>query len=141
MCGEWFDPNVTQVCSRIRDIEGKPAGVGKLYCSDKCKSACSVYKKRLYYAGYNPRSCRNNTKLYTEYELSIWRKEVLRRADYVCEYCGELATNAHHIRPKKLEPFFALDPYYGLSCCEECHYKYGHKEECSTGNLAREVCI
>jgi hypothetical protein len=29
------------------------------------------------------------------------------------------------------------------SCCEECHYKYGHKSgtECSTGNLANKICL
>jgi len=61
----------------------------------------------------------------------------------ICEYgCGKEATDVHHIRPQKLEPFFSLDPDYGLACCEECHYKYGHKtgSECSTGNLAQIAC-
>jgi len=25
--------------------------------------------------------------------------------------------------------------------CFECHYKYGHKDECSTGKLANLICL
>lgn len=70
----------------------------------------------------------------------MWSKEVLARADNICEYCGEIATDAHHIQPKKLEPFYALDPDNGIACCEECHYKYGHSGSCSTGALANTMC-
>jgi len=60
----------------------------------------------------------------------------------ICEYCEELATHVHHSRPQKLEPGFALDPDFGIACCESCHYKYGHKTgtECSTGQLTNAVC-
>lgn len=59
-----------------------------------------------------------------------------------CEICGELATHVHHGRPKKLEPFFVLDPDWGVSTCNKCHYKYGHPTgtECSTGRLANIQC-
>jgi hypothetical protein len=77
-----------------------------------------------------------------EWFLRIWREEVLKRANYKCEYCGKPATIAHHSKSKKLEPFFALDPDYGLACCEKCHYKYGHRDmECTTGYLANIDCI
>jgi len=40
----------------------------------------------------------------------------------------------------KTHPYLALDPDNGISFCEECHYKIGHKTgtECSTGNLANK---
>ena len=66
--------------------------------------------------------------------------EVFRRDNYECEYCGENAENAHHIKPKKLEPFFALDPDYGIACCKKCHNKYGHKDECAAYILSSVVC-
>jgi hypothetical protein len=69
-------------------------------------------------------------KQFTPYELSIWRTAVLTQHDHICEYCGDIANIAHHIIPKKLAPFFALDPDNGIACCEECHYKYGHTAEC-----------
>lgn len=28
----------------------------------------------------------------------------------------------------------------GICLCERCHDKHGHKDECSTGNLAKLVC-
>ena len=70
------------------------------------------------------------------------KKNVMIRDNYTCVYCGEKATIVHHIRSKKLEPFFALDPDYGISVCWNCHYEYGHKTgtECSTGNLAKIIC-
>jgi 5-methylcytosine-specific restriction endonuclease McrA len=83
-----------------------------------------------------------NRKIYHTKEYNIWRQEVLKRADYKCEYCGNDANTAHHIKPQKLEPFFSLDPDYGVSCCRRCHYKYGHEigTECSTTNLANILC-
>jgi len=49
-------------------------------------------------------------------------------------------TTAHHILPQKTHPELSLDPENGLSCCVDCHFKYGHKGECSTGNLSKLVC-
>jgi len=136
-CKEWFTPKRTSVCDRINSIKFNYVyGESRFYCCDECKNSCSIYGQILY-----PKSSNMVVKEYTSYELHVWSSEVLKRANYVCEYCNKSAKYAHHIRPKKLEPFFALDPDYGISCCKECHYKYGHKEECSTGNLAREVCI
>jgi len=109
-------------------------GGSYLYCSTKCKDTCPLY---------NLVSDPNNSKneYYTNEEYNIWRNEVLKRADYKCEYCGESANHAHHSRPKKLEPFFGLDPDFGIACCEKCHYEKGHVDECSTGQLAAMICV
>jgi len=48
----------------------------------------------------------------------------------ICDGCGKEATH-----------FFKLDPDLAWSVCERCHYKYGHKDECSTGNLAQRICV
>ena len=48
-------------------------------------------------------------------------------------------TDDDHKQPQKLEPFFTLDPDLAWSICKKCHFKYGHKDECSIGNLIREV--
>jgi len=85
--------------------------------------------------------CGELKKLYTSEEYQTFRQQVLEREDYKCEYCGEKAIHVHHSRPQKLEPGFALDPDFGVACCQKCHYKYGHKDECSTRNLANKVCI
>lgn len=135
-CNKWFTPKRTEVCDRINCLKfDYRGGEARFYCSDKCKNTCTIYGQILY-----PKEFKNDL-IYTKYELSVWRNEVLKRVNYECEYCSGLATDAHHIKPKKLEPFFALDPDYGVACCKECHNNYGHKDECSTGSLAQEVCV
>lgn len=138
LCNKWFVPKRTECERRSKFLKGNTDRESRFYCSNECKMLCSVFHKKKYPRGFNPRKSRNS--VITEAQLRIWREEVLKRANYVCEYCGEKATIAHHTRPKKLEPFFALDPDYGLACCEKCHYKYAHQGDCSTGYLAHVPC-
>jgi hypothetical protein len=133
--GGWFTPNKGLFFDRIYSIE-RSIGYGEsnFYCCNKCKIECPLFNKR-------SDNKKPNIKNYTDQEYNIWRSEVLKRANYLCEYCEVKATHAHHSRPQKLEPGFVLDPDFGISCCEKCHYKYGHKDECSTGQLANKECI
>jgi|GEM_PF-2442712 hypothetical protein len=139
LCGEWFVAKRTSVEARAQYIKGNIDRESKLYCSDGCRSSCSIFNKHKYPVGFNVRKSRNIIE-YTSYELQIWSKEVLKRAKYVCEYCGKQATVAHHIQPKKLESFYALDPDNGIACCSICHYKFGHRDNCTTINIANFVC-
>ena len=134
--GGWFELPYSKISERIRALE-KPHNMieNNLYCSKKCKDSCVLY-------GIRSDPFKNNKKSYTSDEYNQFRKFVLERDKYICEFCGEHATNVHHERPQKLEPFFALDPDYAWSCCEKCHYEKGHPtgDQCSTGNLASRVC-
>jgi len=130
--GGWFTPTRIQFFERIRQIE-KGNGGAYLYCCEKCKQECP-----LYYLKSDPN--KETKKLYTQEEYQTWRLNVLERENYICEYCEEPAIDSHHSRPQKLEPGFVLDPDFGVACCESCHYKYGHKNECSTGTLAAKIC-
>ena len=134
-CNGMFIPKCTNVVHRIRFLEEKETCESRFYCSDKCKAVCPIFGQHKYPKGYK------STFEYTKNEYKVWRSEVISRANDRCEYCGEYATEAHHIRPKKLEPFFALDPDYGLACCEECHYKYGHRDECNTAVISNTLCV
>ena len=131
----WFTPTYIQLYERIRALE-KPHGMieNNFYCSDDCKDQCPLYNLK-----NDP--CVNNKAFYTYSEYQQFREFVLKRDNYKCQYCGEKAEHVHHERPQKLEPFFALDPDLAWSVCKKCHYKYGHKDECSTGNLANKICI
>lgn len=140
-CKKWFSPKMTAVGRRAFFLKGElVSSEQRFYCSNKCKALCPVFGQHKYPKGQKPYYCPTKSDYYAKTELNIWREEVLKRADYKCEYCGGSATVAHHERPKKLEPFFALDPDYGIACCEECHYKYGHQGDCSTSALAFIVC-
>jgi len=138
--GGWFNLERKQITERIIQLEKEDGTDGSyFYCSDKCKIKCPLF-------GLNPNNEINKNNLdiikiyYTTEEYQTFRQEVLKRANYKCEYCEEEAKHAHHSRPQKLEPFFSLDPDYGISCCKECHYEKGHKDECSTGQIANTIC-
>jgi hypothetical protein len=134
LCNEWFIPKRTAVEARAQFIKGNTDREGRFYCSDGCKFNCPIFNKRKY-----PSNNKNNS-LPSENQIRIWSKEVLKRHNHICEYCGKKANTAHHIIPKKLDQFYALDPDNGIACCEECHYKYGHKDECNTYNLSKITC-
>lgn len=130
----WFAPTYIQLYERIRQLEHDYGNGGcYLYCSEECKKYCILYnlKSDPYYSQEKP---------YTEYEYQTFRTFVLERDAHMCQFCGEPAIDVHHERPQKLEPFFSLDPDFAWSCCEKCHYEKGHKDECSTGNLAKKSC-
>ncbi len=132
-CEKWFIPLYSQIYERHRALN-TPRGYeeNNFYCSDECKNTCVLYGSTL-------KSLEN---FYTYSEYQTFRQQILKRENYLCEYCEDSATVVHHIKPQKLEPFFILDPDFGVACCRKCHYQYGHKTgtECSTGNLPKIVC-
>jgi 5-methylcytosine-specific restriction endonuclease McrA len=131
--GGWFKPTLIQLQERIRNIEQFGLDHSYFYCSETCKKECPLYNLRS-----DP--YRETKKLYTDEEYQTFRKFVLERDNYICQFCGRSATDVHHEKPQKIEPFFSLDPDYSWSCCEKCHYEKGHKDECSTGSLANKIC-
>ena len=136
--GGWFTPSHERLKDRIYAIENEKGNDGNyLYCSDECKNQCPLF-------GLNPtfeiNKLNQNELPYTPNEYQQFREYVLERDEYKCQYCGEKAEHVHHERPQKLEPFYSLDPDYAISVCKDCHYEKGHKDECSTGNLANINC-
>ena len=132
--GGWFTPTRVQFQERLRNLEINGLDNSYFYCSDECKNECPLYNLRS-----DP--YKKTEEYYTDEEYQTFRKFVLKRDNYKCQYCGEEANHVHHERPQKLEPFFSLDLDFAWSCCEKCHYEKGHKDECSTGNLANKICI
>ena len=132
--GGWFTSTKIQLYERIRALE-RPYGMieNNFYCSDVCKQECPLY-------GIKSDPYRENKKLYTQEEYQTFRKYVLQRDNFNCQYCEEKAEHVHHERPQKVEPFFSLDPDLAWSVCKDCHYKKAHKDDCSTGKLAIKIC-
>jgi len=133
VCKKWFVPKRTRVEARAQFIKGNITRESRFYCSDECKGKCTVFNKRI-------DSLIKNNEYFTISDLRIWSNEVLRKNDYKCIYCGKRAEVAHHIIPKKINPYLALDPDNGIACCKECHKVYAHKDECSFVNLAKFKC-
>ncbi len=134
--GGWFTPkNYDQFSQRVWAIENDE-GNRYYYCSKECKQACDLYGKRVSQLMITEDDCQFP---YTQLEYKTWRDEVFKRADNKCEYCGEMAKDAHHLKPQKLNPGLALDPEYGIACCKECHYNKGHNDkECTYGYIASQ---
>jgi len=134
-CKKRFTPTLSSVYERVRALNGKQSGEMRLYCSDQCKNNCNLYRSQTKsYIGLNKETFYNSS------DHKQFREHVLKRDNYKCQYCGEKAEHVHHERPQKLEPFYSLDPDLAWSVCKKCHYKYGHKDECSTGKLANKIC-
>ena len=136
--GGWFTPSGHQFDGRRRALEDKNGNGGNyFYCCKECKDECPLYNLNCY-RELQKENRKDN--IYSEYEYHIFRRIVLERDNYECQYCGKKAEHVHHERPQKLEPFFSLDPDFAWSVCKECHYKYGHKDECSTSYIANIIC-
>ena len=133
--GGWFTPTRYQLYERIRQIEKEYGNGGSyFYCSKRCKRECP-----LYYLKSDP--YQKIDKPYTQQEYKIWKQTVLEHDNYQCQICGSKEKiHCHHIQPVKLFPQLALDPENGIVLCHLCHFKYGHADECSTGNLAKRNC-
>jgi 5-methylcytosine-specific restriction endonuclease McrA len=132
--GGWFTPTPGQIQARKNQIENENKDHAYFYCSDECKNSCPLYRSN----GADP--FKDEILPYTSSEYKQFRKYVLERDNYKCQYCGKKAEHVHHERPQKLEPFFALDPDLAWSVCKKCHYEKGHKDECSTGKIANKQC-
>ncbi len=142
--GGWFTPTGhSPLYERIRTIEKNGRDNAYFYCSEKCKQECPLYRKKasqlikedLIRAGHLEEPWHNSQ------EYQIWRNQVFKLDNKKCVWCGIEATVAHHILPQKIYPELSLDPENGISCCQECHMKYGHRDRwCTTGFLAGLVC-
>ena len=133
--GGWFTPTRSQINERRRCLEHQGIDYSCFYCSQKCKNECPLYGKK----GADP--FKDQKLPYTYEELQAWKNKVKELDDSKCQICESTENiHVHHIIPQKLEPFFALDPINGICLCKECHYKYGHKDECSTSNIAHKQC-
>jgi len=131
--GGWFIPSGSQLSERIRQIEIGNGG-SYFYCSQECKDECILYNLHS-----DPN--KENNKPYTQEEYNTWKQVVLEQDNYECQKCeSKKDLHCHHIQPVKTYPHLALDPTNGIVLCKKCHYKYGHQDECSTGNLAKRIC-
>lgn len=104
------------------------------YCGEKL-TYYSFYdsKDRLTFHEYCP-SCHHCTGIqqkpesYEKAELKRWRKRVLEKAEYRCEYSSPLCSgrlHAHHIIPKEKDEYLKYRTSNGVCVCE-AHHKMIH---------------
>ncbi len=138
----WFTPTGRQLESRIYHIEYGNGG-SYFYCCDNCKVECPLYRAKVSTLIKQDQIKAGHLEepWYNSIDYQTWRNQVFKLDNNKCVWCGQKATVAHHILPQKIHPELSLDPDNGLSCCKDCHYKYGHRDHwCTTGFLAKLVC-
>lgn len=131
-CNKYFIPKRQDVYSRIAALNDECSRYGEanLYCSRECKVTCSVY-----YSNGSPKSASLREPIPQEL-----REEVIKRADGMCERCGENPIeNIHHEKPVSTHPHLQLDKDNLWGVCEECHYGLLHQlEGCSLPELRKK---
>ena len=142
-CGNFFNPTNRQIQSRLTSINGtqkdRTHGDHNLYCSDKCKKACPIFRKKIYPNGSQI------THINLRPLQGELRELVLERDNYTCCKCGksreenpDIVLICHHIDPVASNPIESADIDNCATFCQECH-NWLHKNipGCSTAELRK----
>jgi 5-methylcytosine-specific restriction endonuclease McrA len=123
-CGRYFNPMQSEVLSRIASLKGTTGGENRLYCTDRCKTACPIFKKIKY-----PRGHQTATSREVQPELRQMR---LACDEYSCQICGktidEAQLHCHHIEGVEQNPIESADLDNTITLCKKCH-KWAHTQE------------
>jgi len=128
-CKKRFIPDINNVRNRVRSIKGTSTGECRLYCSEECKSECSVFNRSKYPKGFKPSPSRE-----VQPELRQMRFEI---DNYTCQKCGkhqddlEEGLHCHHLEGIRWEPIESADVDKVITLCKSCHEEVHRKEGCS----------
>lgn len=136
VCGEWFNPSRSQVAHRIASLDGYGKGDAKFYCSDRCKSQCSIYGQKRYPKGFKANDYRNEV---LDPDLN---NLVLIRDSYQCQKCGIRENlEVHHIEGVAQSPMLANDIENCMTVCHSCHVEIHSQPGCTYADYQREACL
>jgi 5-methylcytosine-specific restriction endonuclease McrA len=127
-CGNWYIPTLSSISERVRALLGTNRGELRLYCSEKCKQSCSIYRQIKYPKGFKQTSSRE-----VQPELRQMR---FKLDNYTCQKCNkhqdelEVALHCHHIEGIRWEPLESADLDKCITVCEDCHKKIHKIEGC-----------
>ena len=124
-CGKFFQPSNLQVKHRIGGLKGSSSGENRFYCSTDCKTACPIYRQKIYEKG---------TKLTTSREVPAeFRKIALEDRNYTCEKCNSIedGLHVHHIEGYTEQPMFMADLSNVIVVCKKCHKEIHKQKGCN----------
>lgn len=126
-CGKWYIPQTSEIISRVTAIN-KGFGECNLYCSNKCKQECPIYRKQLYPKGF---------KIITSREVQPELRQLrFKLDDYTCQKCGkhqddlDCGLHCHHIEGIRWEPLESADIDKVITLCKDCHIKVHQQKDC-----------
>lgn len=120
-CGKWYIPTIISIQERVRSLNRCSSSECRLYCSDKCKKECPIYRKVKYPKDFKPATSRE-----VQPELRQMRFEI---DNYTCQKCGkhqdelESGLHCHHIEGIRWEPLESADIDKVITLCKNCHKK------------------
>ncbi len=130
-CDKWFIPITDSVQKRVKSLDDRGSGEGRLYCSGGCKKACSIYGQYKYPKGFKPSTSRE-----VQPEL---RKLVLKRDNYTCQKCGknieDVELHCHHIEGVEQNPIESADIDNCIILCKYCHKEIHSEKGCRPYDL------
>ena len=134
-CDRWFTPSFEAVSARISHIRGKVPFENRLYCSDACKSSCSIFGQILYPKGFKEATSR-------EVQPAL-RQLVLARDNWECIKCGkgvEAKLHCHHLEGVELNPVLSADLDMCVTLCRDCHRAAHSEKNCGYNDFKRKPC-
>jgi 5-methylcytosine-specific restriction endonuclease McrA/ribosomal protein L37AE/L43A len=138
-CGKWFIPKRWGLLRRIQYLKGNISGENRLYCSERCKSVCPLYRKKpeTLMREDAVRSGRLSwLKMSREVQHEL-REMVLERDNHTCRKCGskDKPLHCHHIEPVAINPIESADMDNCITLCIDCHREAHSKDGCRYGQL------
>ena len=130
-CGKWCLPTLGEVEGRRDALNGKNwVGMGRIYCSEKCKLECPTYGRRKYPRGFKVASSR---------EVSPdLRQMCFERDNWECQRCGaKESLHCHHVKPVSQFAILQNDVENCITLCKECHKWVHSLEGCRYHELRR----
>jgi hypothetical protein len=134
-CSKYFKPKQMHVNKRVQCLKGNYRGESRLYCSENCKSNCSIYNKQGSYK--DTKNYRPLQKEWKALAIEIKRKNSIDGKLY-CEKCGAPESGgliAHHIDPVINNPIESADIDNCLLLCNTCDKKVHKQPGCTLREL------
>jgi len=121
-CKEWMIPTTMESSNRYKSICRVDEGEHNFYCSDECRSNCSVYNRTIWPKGYNIK--------YDNYRADQpeLRQMVLERDGNRCIICGSTENLiCHHLEGILYNPIESADMDLCVTLCFT-HHENSHSE-------------
>ncbi|MCK9371445.1 HNH endonuclease [Candidatus Dojkabacteria bacterium] len=137
-CGKWYIPTRIDIRNRIFGINSND--IHKLYCSDHCKSVCSLFNQSAQQLIMRDKIAAGHilpNELNREVQPQL-RQMSFARDDYICVKCGSTGPlHCHHIDPVKLNPIESADVDNCITLCIDCHKEAHQLPGCKYNELKR----
>ena len=129
MCQQLMTPTQQQLHARLYAINNLNNGECNFYCSDNCRSSCTIFGKRSDLHILAQQIDNYEAKVKEARRCQVETKYRLRQIQislygyHFCEKCGVVVENnqLHHTIEVAKDPVGALSPAGHMLVCDSCH--------------------